>query len=366
MANKIDTKYMRLALGLAAKAKDKTYPNPMVGAVIVKGGKVIGKGYHRRAGEDHAEVAAMKDAGDCSGGVMYVTLEPCDHFGRTPPCTQALINSGIKAVYVAMKDPNPLNSGRGIRKLRRSGIRVNVGLCAEEAFSLNRKYVKFVTTDLPYVTLKLAQSVDGKIAAGDGTSKWITSGSSRGYARKLRSGFDAVMVGANTVLKDDPLLLGEGRSVKKLTRIVVDTRLRIPVDSKLVKTAVRSPVIIATTELAPKSKAKKLSKAGGIEIMMTRSRRGRVALKPFFKKLVQKGIVNVMVEGGGELAGSLVDENMVDEVMFFIAPKILGGAFSSVKGRGVKNIASAIELNGVEVKRIGTDILVRGVACSRG
>ena len=202
---------MQLALKLAARTKDRTYPNPMVGAVIVRGGKVIGKGYHKRAGEDHAEIKAIKDAsGKCAGATLYVTLEPCDHYGKTPPCTGAIIGSGIKRVVMAMKDPNPLNSGRGMKTLQRAGILVNSGLCEEEAAALNKKYIKFITGGVPYVTLKLAQSVDGKIAAADGTSKWITSEASRKFAKKMRSTFDAIMVGANTAIMDDPLLLGEG------------------------------------------------------------------------------------------------------------------------------------------------------------
>jgi diaminohydroxyphosphoribosylaminopyrimidine deaminase/5-amino-6-(5-phosphoribosylamino)uracil reductase len=358
MRKKSDIKYMRLAIELAAKAKDRTYPNPMVGAVIVKNGKVIGKGYHRRSGEDHAEVAAIKNAGEnCRGATMFVTLEPCDHFGKTPPCTEAIIDSGIKTVKFAMKDPNPLNNGRGIRKLRKHGVSVGEVACAEETHSLNRKYIKFVTRDLPYVTLKLAQSVDGKTAARDGSSKWITSEDSRKYAKRFRSDFDAIVVGVNTVLNDDPLLLGEGKRGKKITRVVVDSRLRSPLDSKLIRTASGSPVIIATTELAPASRVKKFRRIKGVELIETRSRKGKVSLKSFLKKLASRGIINVLVEGGAELAGSFLEEGMVDEIAFFIAPKVIGSA---------KNIASAIDLKKVEMKRIGQDMFVKGLICSRG
>ncbi|MFQ5952335.1 MAG: bifunctional diaminohydroxyphosphoribosylaminopyrimidine deaminase/5-amino-6-(5-phosphoribosylamino)uracil reductase RibD [Candidatus Omnitrophota bacterium] len=360
MAKTSDTKYMQLALRLAAKAKDRTYPNPMVGAVIVKGGRIVGKGYHRRAGEDHAEIRAIKDSsGKCRGGTLYITLEPCDHYGKTPPCTQSIIKSGIKKVNIAVKDPNPLNNGRGIRRLRESGIQVNTGMCAEETLALNRKYVKFVTKGIPYITLKLAQSVDGKIAARDGTSKWITSETSRRYARKMRSGFDAVMVGANTVVNDNPLLLGEGKRGNSITRVVVDSGLRIPVSSKLIKTAKRSPVIIATTDRAPKGKLERLRQIKGVDVMVSRGK--KVPIRTALKKFAKKGIVNMMVEGGGELAGSLMDKKMVDEVMFFVAPKIIGGNYSSVKGIGAGNIASAVELSDVSFRKSGSDVLIRGL-----
>ncbi|MGD2279402.1 MAG: bifunctional diaminohydroxyphosphoribosylaminopyrimidine deaminase/5-amino-6-(5-phosphoribosylamino)uracil reductase RibD [Candidatus Omnitrophota bacterium] len=362
MSRKDDKKYMRLALELAAKAKERTYPNPMVGAVIVKGGKVVGKGYHKKAGKDHAEVEAIKDAsGNCSGGTMYVTLEPCDHYGRTPPCTQAIIKSGIKTVCVAAKDPNPNNNGNGIKKLKKHGIRVSAGLFAGESLALNRKYIKHATKGMPYITLKLAQSVDGKIAARDKTSKWITSETSRKYSRRMRSRFNAIMVGANTVLEDDPLLLGKGGKGKRITRVVVDSRLRTPFSSRLVKTAKKSPVVFATTELAPRTRLQKLKNTKGVEIIEVKSRKDKVFLKSLLKELAKKDITSVIVEGGGELAGSLIDEGLVDEVMFFISPKIIGGNYSSVKGKGAGNIANAVQLKDISVTRIGKDILVKGL-----
>jgi len=361
-----DTAYMRLALELAAKAKEKTYPNPMVGAVIVKGGRIIGRGYHRKAGADHAEVAAIKDAGSCRGAEMYVTLEPCDHYGRTPPCTASIIKSGIKKVNIAMKDPSGLNNGRGMRKLKKAGIRVSVGLLAEEAEKLNRKYIKFTTTGLPYITVKLAQSADGKIAARDGSSKWISSARSRRLVKKIRSGFDAIMVGANTVLRDDPLLMGvEGRSIG-VSRVILDSRLRTPADSNVVRTAKKAPVIFGTTQLAPFSKIERFRRTEGVDVIVTRKKGSRVALRPFLSELAARGLVSIMVEGGGELVGSLIDESLVDEFLFFIAPKVIGGGNYSVGGKGVSNIKGAIELRDVEVKRSGSDIFIRGSACSRG
>ncbi|MBU0684026.1 MAG: bifunctional diaminohydroxyphosphoribosylaminopyrimidine deaminase/5-amino-6-(5-phosphoribosylamino)uracil reductase RibD, partial [Candidatus Omnitrophica bacterium] len=224
-----ELEYMQLALQLAAKAKDKTYPNPMVGAVIVKKNEIIGKGYHLKAGKPHAEVEAIKNASEsCCGAAMFVTLEPCDHHGKTPPCTEAITKSGISKVYIAMKDPNPINSGRGIKKLRRAGIKVECGLCAREAKAINRKYIKFVKSGLPYVTLKLAESLDGKIAASDGSSKWISTVSARKYVRKIRSQYNAIMVGSNTVHYDNPFLLDEKKRGYDTVRIIVDSSLKIP------------------------------------------------------------------------------------------------------------------------------------------
>ena len=357
-----DAEYMSLALKLARKAKGKTYPNPMVGAVIVKNGKIIGKGYHRKAGADHAEVVAVNSVrGMCSGGTMFVTLEPCDHYGKTPPCTRAIITAGISTVNIAMKDPNPINSGRGIRRLRNAGISVNVGLRSSEAAALNRKYIKFVTTGLPYITVKLAQSIDGKIAARDGTSKWISSDASRKYTRKIRSDFDAIVVGSNTACKDDPFLLDEKRHGYDVARVIVDTRLKTRIDSNIVKTADKAPVLIGTTELAPRSRVEKFRRIKGVEVVVQRSKKKRVSMKPFLRALARKNMINILVEGGGELVGSLMDESLVDEVMFFIAPRIIGGGYSSVKGKGAGNITEALKLRDVEVKKFSSDIFIRGL-----
>jgi diaminohydroxyphosphoribosylaminopyrimidine deaminase/5-amino-6-(5-phosphoribosylamino)uracil reductase len=361
MNNRDKIKYMDLALELAEKAKDRTYPNPMVGAVLVKAGKIVGRGYHRKAGEDHAEVAAIKDAGRaCRGATMFVTLEPCDHYGKTPPCTGAIIESGIRTVYAAMKDPNPLNSGRGAKRLEKAGISVRVGLLEEKARFLNRKYIKFVTKGLPYVTVKLAQSMDGKIAARDGSSKWISSAVSREFVKKMRAGYDAILVGSGTVVKDDPFLLDEKRKGYDVSRVVVDTRLRTPFRSNIIRTAGKSPVIIGTTALAPAERIKKFKKVKGVRVLKAQSKNNRVSMRSLLSMLAREGIVNMFVEGGGELVGSLIDDGLVDEVMFFISPKIIGGEYSSIKGKGIPNIAKALDLRDVEVKRSGEDIFVKG------
>lgn len=362
MAVKINLGHMKSALKLARKAKDRTYPNPMVGALITRGGKVIGKGYHRKAGGAHAEIKAIESVtGSCRNGVMYVTLEPCDHYGKTSPCTEAIIASGISQVYVAMKDPNPICSGNGIKRLKKAGIRVNLGLCEKEAKDLNRKYVKFITTALPYVAIKLAVSLDGKIAARNGSSKWISSEISRKFVRKIRGEFDAILVGSNTVRADNPFLLDEKKKGYDTARIVADSRLKISLSSNLIKTAGKSTVIIGTTELANKRKIEKLRKVRGVSVIVTKSKNGKVALKPFLKRLCKIGLVNILVEGGGQIAGGLIDESLADEVMFFISPKIIGGdGYPSVAGAGAGDVSKAASLINVKVRRMGEDIFVRG------
>ncbi|MFH1879051.1 MAG: bifunctional diaminohydroxyphosphoribosylaminopyrimidine deaminase/5-amino-6-(5-phosphoribosylamino)uracil reductase RibD [Candidatus Omnitrophota bacterium] len=357
-----DIKYMRLALKLAEKANERTYPNPMVGAVLVKNGEIIGRGYHKKAGGDHAEIAAIKDAQvSCKGATMYVTLEPCDHYGRTPPCTKAIIENGITSVKIAMKDPNPINRGKGIRKLRKAGISVEEGICRAEAERISRKYIKYITLGLPYITVKLAQSIDGKIAARDGSSEWISSRVSREYVRKIRSGFNAIMVGANTAVNDDPFLLCAGSGKNKASRVVVDSSLRLTYGSNLMKTAGEAPLIIGVTEKADKAKIRRFKKSRGVVIIQKRSSKNRVPLKPFLRRLARMGIVNMLVEGGGELAGSLIDEKLADEVLFFIAPKILGGPYSSIKGNGVQEISKALRIRDMKIKMSGGDLMVSGV-----
>ncbi|KJJ85090.1 riboflavin biosynthesis protein RibD [Candidatus Omnitrophus magneticus] len=360
--------YMLSALRLAKKALDKTYPNPMVGAVIVKNGKIIGKGYHVKAGANHAEVAAIKSAGNnCRSSEMFVTLEPCAHYGKTPPCVNAVIESGIKKVFIAMKDPNPIVSGRGIKILKNAGIEVETGICEDLACQLNAKYIKFITDKMPYVTGKIAESLDGKTSARDKSSKWITDKKTRELSKKSRALFDAILVGINTVLKDNPTLLP--LDAKKINnryifrRVIVDSKARISLDSNLVKSAGISPIIIATTDLAPLARSRKISSLAGVEILKFKNKNGRVPLKELLKKLAEMGMVNILAEGGAELLGSLVDERLIDEWMIYIAPKIIGGRDSAVKGLGVQNIHSAINLTDIKIKKIGNDFLIQGKTC---
>lgn len=337
----IDEKYMRQALNLARRAEGLTSPNPIVGAVIVKNGRVVGKGYHKACGLPHAEINALKTAGKKAGGAaLYVTLEPCNHYGRTPPCTDAIIDSGIKRVIVGMKDPNPLNNGRGIKRLKRAGIWILTGILERESAALNAPFIKFITTGLPYVTVKMAQSLDGKIATASGQSRWITSEESRRYVHKLRGRVDAVMVGANTVIKDDPLLLSKAKVKKQPARIIVGGESRIPRTARIFSRTDESPVIIATAEKSGK----------------------RVDLKYLLKILAKMGMINILVEGGGELAAGLVERNLADRFLFFIAPRIIGGrtAPTSVEGDGVLKLNRAPALKNISIKRFTDDILIEG------
>ncbi|HPN72790.1 MAG TPA: bifunctional diaminohydroxyphosphoribosylaminopyrimidine deaminase/5-amino-6-(5-phosphoribosylamino)uracil reductase RibD, partial [Candidatus Omnitrophota bacterium] len=270
-----------------------------------------------------------------------------------------IIKSGIKKVYVAMKDPNPINSGRGIARLRSSGIKVDLGIMGTEAQFINRAYVKFIKKGLPYITVKTAQSIDGKTAAFNGTSKWISSYRSRMYVRKLRALADAVMVGIGTVLKDDPLLLPSKSSGKKTIRVVLDSRLRIPEKARIIKTAGTGPVVVVTTRAASADKIKRLSARKGVKVMVVKSRNGKVDLGDFLHKITREGVLSIISESGGTLAGGLFDGGFVDEMIFFIAPKILGGTNVSIAGRGVADISEAVELERAEVFSSAGDLVIR-------
>ncbi|MBN1526794.1 MAG: bifunctional diaminohydroxyphosphoribosylaminopyrimidine deaminase/5-amino-6-(5-phosphoribosylamino)uracil reductase RibD [Candidatus Omnitrophica bacterium] len=356
--------YMHLAIDLAKKAQGRTSPNPIVGAVIVKSGRIVGKGYHKRAGMPHAEIEALRQAGSrAKGATLYVTLEPCDHFGRTPPCTDAVVRSGIKEAVIAMKDPNPANNGRGIRKLKRHGIKTTLGTLEAEAREMNRPYMKWITTRMPYVTVKVAQSLDGKIAARTGDSRWISSEESRRLVHGLRGMADAVMVGVNTVIKDDPLLTNRSGSGKQPIRVVLDSALKIPLSAKLVKTSKRIPLIIATTPSSSEKKMRALiDKGAGVAVV--RPERGRVDLRALLKALGRRGITHIMAEGGGELVASLTESRLADRFLFFIAPKLVGGraAPTSVEGAGISKIKDAFLMRNVAVNKSGSDILVEAEA----
>jgi diaminohydroxyphosphoribosylaminopyrimidine deaminase/5-amino-6-(5-phosphoribosylamino)uracil reductase len=338
---------MRLAIKLAVKAEGMTSPNPLVGAVIVKNGRVVGAGYHKRCGSAHAEVNAIKEAGSrARGATLYVTLEPCDHFGRTPPCTGAIVRSGIKSVVIGMTDPNPVNNGSGIRRLRKAGIKVTRGLLQKEVEAINRPYISSITKKLPYVTLKVAQSLDGKIATRTGDSKWISGEDSRRYVHRLRSRSGAVMVGAGTVFEDDPILLSKSSGAGQPVRIIVDGVRKIPRARKIFKDSGKYPVILASSLLAHK---------------------GRADLKKLLTSVNGMGINDVLVEGGGELASGLLEEGLVDRLLVFIAPKVIGGrdAITAVEGLGVARVADAAEFKITGVKTFSKDILIEAQRCSQ-
>ena len=350
---------MKLALRLAKRGR--TSPNPMVGAVIVKDGVVIGKGYHPRAGEPHAEVFALRDAGEAAeGATMYVTLEPCCHFGRTPPCTEALKQARIARVFAAMVDPDPKVAGTGLDCLKRAGIHAHFGLCERESRQLNEAYIKHRTTGMPLVILKSAMSMDGKIATRTGDSKWITNEKSRAFSHKLRRDVDAIVVGGNTARTDDPRLTARvGKKLYYPTRVIVTESGELP-DSLIM---LREPgsTIIAASKRANASSLRKLERAGA-RILTLADHGGRASMADLMRQLAEMGHLSVLIEGGGEVAASALEEKIVDKVLFFYAPKIIGGrdAVSAIGGVGAETVAASIGLERTRIRRFGDDIAVEG------
>jgi len=359
MIKKTDEYYMRMALKLALKAKGKTSPNPLVGALVVKAGKVIGKGFHARAGLAHAEIVALDEAGrNTRGATLYVTLEPCAHTGRTPPCVDRVIQSGIKEVVVGMIDPNPLNNGRGILLLKQGNIKVRLGILSEQVREINKSFVKYISSGIPFITVKVAESLDGRIATFTGESKWISSDKSRVFAHKIRNDYDAIMVGVNTVLRDNPRL-NPVPLKKQLTKVIVDSNLSTPENANIFSSP--GKVIIITLPSRPGQETEnRKSLSAKATILEVKEKDGQINLRDALKKLARLKISNIIVEGGGTLIGSLFDERLVDRILFFISPKIIGGkdAVSSVMGRGVKRPDQAIKLVGMKMRHFAEDVLV--------
>ena len=355
------TYFMNLAMRLALKAKGNTSPNPLVGALVVKNGRIIGKGFHQKCGLPHAEIIALDDAGRRSpGATLYVTLEPCAHFGKTPPCVDRIIQSGIKKVVIGMIDPNPLNNGKGIRILKQHKIKVEIGFLEDKLRKINAAFIKYITKRVPYVTVKVAQSLDGKIATFSGDSKWITSDKSRGLAHRLRQNYDAIMVGVNTISRDNPKL-DAWFSQKQLIKIVVDSQLSMHQEANIFSKNSRVIIVTLLTQAGQETENRKLLSQKA-KILEVKEKAGQINLRDMMKKLAQLEITNILVEGGGTLIGALFDEGLVDKVMIFISPKIIGGkdAISSVMGKGISRIDKAIKLKAVRLKRIGEDLLVEG------
>lgn len=355
-------KHMRLALELAANAKGRTSPNPLVGAVVVKDGRAVGCGWHRKAGTPHAEVHALRQAGELARGAdVYVTLEPCSHYGKTPPCAKALVEAGVKRVYAAMLDPNPKVAGRGFKILQEAGIETQYGFLEDEARALNEVFLKWITHKQPFVVLKAAMTLDGRIATAGGQSKWITNEASRAYGYRLRDTYDGIMVGVNTVIADDPSLTARVEGGKNPVRIVVDSHLRTPLDAHIV-TDKEAPTIIAATDAADEDKAKALEAAGVKVLHIDADEDGRVDMAKLLKALGEEGICSILAEGGGTLHGSLIEHKLVDKAYFFIAPKIVGGesAKGPVMGRGIAELAEAVQLENLNVENLDGDILLYG------
>lgn len=354
-----DEYFMNRAMQLALKARGKTTPNPMVGAVVVRKGCIVGEGFHERAGMAHAEIIALEKArGSAKGASLYVTLEPCTHFGRTPPCVNKIIQSGIKEVVIGMVDPNPINNGKGILSLKNNKIKVRTGILEDKLKNMNEAFIKYITRKLPFITVKIAQSLDGKIATRTGDSKWITSDKSRIFSHRIRRYYDGIMVGVNTVLRDNPKL-NAWFSSQQPVKIVVDSQLSTPENAHIFSE--QSNIILVTLPAKPgletENRQVLSQKARVLEV---RERSGQINLRDMMRKLAALEITNILVEGGGTLIGSLFDEKLVDKVLFFVSPKIIGGkdALCSVMGKGINRVDEALRLKNVSMRRIGEDFLV--------
>jgi len=358
-----DQIHMRRALALAARGQGRVEPNPMVGCVIARGRQSAGEGYHRRFGGPHAEVYALRRAGArARGATCYVTLEPCGHHGKTPPCTDALIEAGVSRVVAGMRDPCPLVRGRGLSRLRRAGVDVAIGLLEPDAVALNAPYLKLECGGRPWVILKWAQSLDGKIATRTGDSKWISGEKSRRYTHRIRGRVDAIIVGVGTVVKDDPLLTCRyGRPRRLASRIVIDPQLRTPKRVRLVRTARQMPTLIVTDRQAAKGERAMWFRRGGIEVLGVRRTRTGLDLSALLDELGRRRMTNVLVEGGGKTLGAFFDADLADEAVVFVAPRLIGGesAVSPLAGRGPALMKDLRPPAFVRVSRCGTDRVYR-------
>lgn len=357
-----DIKFMRRALELAQLAEGDTSPNPMVGAVIIDGGgNIVAEGYHHKAGQPHAEINALAAAGDkAKGATVYVTLEPCSHYGRTGPCCEALIKAGVKRVVSAVTDPNPLVAGRGLNRLREVGIEVTEHVCEDEAKKLNEKFFFWITHKRPFVSLKYAMTLDGRLAAVGGDSKWITGEEARTYAHYLRKTHDAVLVGKNTVLHDDCELTTRMVEGKNPVRIVLDSKVALPLNANILNGAAKT--IVAVSENAPQYKVMAISQLPEVEVLQLPEIDGHLDLNVLMQQLAAMEITSVLVEGGSEVHGAFIDAGLAERVYAFIAPKIIGGkeAIGPVGGIGSTDMGKALKLRDVEYKKLGTDFLITG------
>lgn len=357
-----DEKYMRLAMQLAGNAIGRTSPNPLVGAVIVKDNRVVGCGWHRKAGTPHAEVHALNQAGELAQGAdVYVTLEPCAHYGKTPPCAKALVEAKVKNVYGGLLDVNPKVAGKGFKILEDAGIHVEYGFLQDELRKQNEVFFKWIEHKKPFVVLKAAMTLDGKIATATGQSKWITNETSRAYGYKLRDIYDGIMVGINTVIEDNPMLTARVDGGKNPIRIVVDSSLKIDINANVVQDK-SAKTIIATTDKADKDKILKLQAQYVDVIVVDKDENDKVDIEKLLDILGQQNICSILVEGGATLSGSFVAKKLVDKVYFFIAPKIVGGkeAKTPVAGTGILNLQEALALKDIQIEKLEEDILIIG------
>lgn len=358
---KFDRKMMRNSLRLAKKGCGFVAPNPLVGATIVKNGKIIGEGYHQKFGEAHAEVNAINNATESvKGASIYVSLEPCSHQGKTPACSLALIQHGFKRVIIASLDPNPLVSGKGVQMLKQASIEVEVGILEKEALKLNERFFKFIQTKKPFIAIKMASSLDGKIATYNGDSKWITNEKSRAFSHRLRLQYSSILVGINTVLTDDPSLNVRLKNIntKNPLRIVLDSKLQIPFKAKILDIGI-APTWIATTKQASSIKIKQLENLG-LTVLICPEINGKIDLNFLIEKLGNEGIDSLLVEGGGTVNFGFAKEKLVDKVYAFLAPKLIGGesAKTGMEGAGFASLSEVIELKNLTYKRIKNDLLI--------
>lgn len=358
-----DEQMMARAISLARNGLGRTSPNPLVGAVIVRDGRIVAEGWHRKAGTPHAEIHALNMAGELArGATVYVSLEPCAHYGRTGPCARALVEAGVSRVVVAMTDPNPKVAGKGIAILQEAGIEVTTGVLEQEARQLNEVFLKWMTTGLPFVALKTAMTLDGKIATAAGQSQWITNEASRYETHRLRDIYDGILVGINTALADNPSLTTRLKEYqgRNPVRIVVDSRARLPLTAKLV-TDGAARTIVAVTEQAPAERVEALRSAG-VEIIVAGSS-NHVDMQSLMEQLGAMKITSVLVEGGGSVNFSLLQAGLVDRVYAFIAPKLVGGrdALTPVEGEGFQELDRAVELENIQLRQLGSDVLLTGI-----
>jgi diaminohydroxyphosphoribosylaminopyrimidine deaminase/5-amino-6-(5-phosphoribosylamino)uracil reductase len=361
-----DQAMMRRALGLARRGIETASPNPMVGAILVKNGRIIGQGWHHRAGEPHAEIEAFRDAerrgNKVSGATLYVTLEPCSTFGRTPPCTEAILKAGVKKVVVAATDPNPNHAGRGFELLRTHGLQVTTGVLEEAAAELNQAFNHWIVQRTPFVTIKAAMTLDGKIATAQGESKWITGEAARNYGMELRKKSDAILVGVNTILADNPSLTvrdatGKPQEPARLRRIILDSKARIPLESAVIADSFASLTTVVVTKSAPKARVAALRKK---VVVLTAPGPGRIDLPWLLKDLGAQNVTSLLVEGGGEVNASFLLSKLAHRIAFFYAPKILGGSrsFKAVAGGGVERVEDALKLSRPHWRQLGPDLLL--------
>jgi diaminohydroxyphosphoribosylaminopyrimidine deaminase/5-amino-6-(5-phosphoribosylamino)uracil reductase len=360
--HELDLWHMRRALELAAAGQGFVEPNPMVGCVIARGAEIIGEGWHRRFGGDHAEVEALRLAGNrAAGATLYVTLEPCCHTGKTPPCTAAIVAAGIRRVVAAMSDPFPQVAGGGTAALQAAGVAVEVGLLAAQARQLNAPYLKLLRRGLPWIIAKWAMTLDGKIATRTGQSRWISGEQSRRLVHALRGRADAILVGRETALRDDPLLTARPPGPRTATRIVLDTRAVLGSHSRLVRSAGEAPVLVAVGSEAVAADCQRLRQSG-CEVLVCPGATPAARLDALLAELGRRQMTNLLVEGGGRLLGSLRDAGHIDEVHVFLAPKLVGGAAAPgpVAGQGVADLAAAMDLGELLVQSLDGDVYVRG------